>query len=164
MNWPNQSTKELNAFYGNPVGINGQANPKWKATNLVLVPVPYHMIVAWEPHVPVKNILFHHKCAAPLARVLQGILDLYGSPAAIEKAGMHLYSGAYNYRAIRGSRRLSMHAYGCAIGLDSEHNPLVSRHGKMPKEVVKLFEAEGAEWGGRWRSRADPMHFQWAKT
>jgi hypothetical protein len=164
MIWPNQNTAALNAFYGNPVGQNGLVNPHWKAVSLVGVPVPYHMVVAWALTVPVKQIFFHHKCAGPLARVLSGILALYKTQAEIEKHGMHLYSGAYSYRAIRGSSHLSMHAYGCAIDLDSEHNPLGSRHGTMSKEVVKLFQDEGAEWGGRWHSRPDPMHFQWAKT
>jgi hypothetical protein len=30
----------------------------------------------------------------------------------------------------------------------------------MPMEVVRLFEAAGWKWGGRFQSRPDCMHFQ----
>jgi hypothetical protein len=77
---------------------------------------------------------------------------------------MHLYGGTYNYRRISGSSNLSLHAFGAAIDLDPDHNPLGmpwrADAGMMPMEVVEIFEAEGWKWGGRFQSRKDCMHFQ----
>ncbi len=45
--------------------------------------------------------------------------------------------------------------------LDPEHEPMNRNHlSKMPQVVVDAFEAEGWFWGGRFKQRQDPMHFQ----
>lgn len=71
------------------------------------------------------------------------------------------YSGAYNHRLIRGSAdRWSNHAYGAAIDLDAEHNGFNTGHGTMPQPVIDAFKRQGALWGGDYRGRTDPMHFE----
>jgi hypothetical protein len=71
----------------------------------------------------------------------------------------------YNFRKIRGSNRLSTHAWAISIDIDSAKNPQGKPHdeskGMMPKAVVKIFEAAGWKWGGRFGGkRVDCMHFQ----
>ena len=77
---------------------------------------------------------------------------------------MHLYGGCYNFRLIKNSNRLSCHAWGAAIDLDPEKNPLGVKYdeskGMMPRAVINIFEAEGWKWGGRFTKRPDCMHFQ----
>lgn len=71
------------------------------------------------------------------------------------------YSDAYNHRLIRGSAdRWSNHAYGAAIDFDAEHNGLNTGHGTMPQVVIDAFKRQGALWGGDYRGRTDPMHFE----
>ena len=158
--WPSQTVSALTKFYGNPVEKHGQSNKTWEKNNLVLVPVPYRMVLAWDDSKPVKSILIHKKCATSLSIILKAILGEYGSQGAIEDAGMDLFGGSYSYRPIAGSHRLSCHAWGCAIDLDPEHNAIGSRKWSMPADVVSIFEAQGWTWGGRWKHRPDPMHFQ----
>jgi hypothetical protein len=76
---------------------------------------------------------------------------------------MHLFGGAYAYRTVRGSTRLSLHAYGAAIDLDPVRNPLHQAWKPlrmMDLGVVETFEAAGWTRGGRFTSRPDCMHFQ----
>jgi hypothetical protein len=69
-------------------------------------------------------------------------------------------SGGYAYRPIRGSHRLSQHAYGSAIDIDAAHNPLGSSRTNLPRETSGLARKWGLSWGAEWRGRKDPMHFE----
>ena len=160
MHWPQQTISALNKFYGNPVGENGQVNHQWEMASLVLVTVPYSMVLAWDASKPVKSILIHKKCANSLATVLKAILAEYGSQEALEDAGLDLFGGSFAYRRIEGSHRLSTHSWGAAIDLDPEHNAMGSHKWRMLQDVVNIFDAQGWTWGGRWKIRPDPMHFQ----
>ncbi len=162
--WPSQNVASLNAFYGNPVGPYGGEDPTWKAENLVAVPVPYRMVLAWDDSVLVNKIWFHRKCANSLWRALIGIAILYPTQEEIEASHLHLFGGSFSYRRIAGSHRLSCHSWGIAIDIDPEGNPLGAIHGRIPQSVVQSFKDEGAEWGGQWHHRKDLMHFQWAHT
>ena len=57
------------------------------------------------------------------------------------------------------NKPLSFHAFALAIDVDAYRN-LPNTVGSMPDGIVELFEANGFEWGGRWRRVRDPMHFQ----
>lgn len=104
-----------------------------------------------------RGIRVHAKLEQELRVCLQLIVD----------AGLwHFVSaeaGGYNFRQQRGSDKLSMHSLGAAIDFDPVRNPF-----KRPAElcalgtepglgVVRIFEARGWSWGGRW-SRPDSMH------
>ena len=67
-------------------------------------------------------------------------------------------AGCYNARFIAGSTRLSNHAFGLAIDLNSAENGRGTR-GQMNPSVVKIFEKWGFAWGGTWKY-TDPMHFE----
>lgn len=72
------------------------------------------------------------------------------------------WGGIYNFRPIRGtSSTLSLHCFGAAIDLNAETNQMGSA-GNMDASVVDVFEHFGFFWGGRFRGRPDPMHFQYA--
>ncbi len=81
---------------------------------------------------------------------------------------MHLWAGSYNFRKITSGNRLSTHAWGASVDIDSEMNAFGKKYdeskGMMPMAVVKIFEAEGWKWGGRFGgNRVDCMHFQATK-
>lgn len=80
-------------------------------------------------------------------------------------------AGAYNFRTIAGTSRLSAHAWGIAVDLNLDHadywrwagteagRPAAYRN-RIPGEVVEVFERHGFIWGGRWR-HFDTMHFEY---
>lgn len=87
--------------------------------------------------------------------------------------------GAYNWREIRGTSRISMHSFGLAIDIqprrlgskaiywqwEAERNPrwmLVSQSKRWapPEPVIRAFEAAGFVWGGKW-DLYDQMHFEY---
>lgn len=73
-------------------------------------------------------------------------------------------NGGYVDRDIRGRPGVkSQHAYGRAIDINAETNPMLE--GKlqtdMPSWVPETARKYGLSWGGDWQSRKDPMHFEY---
>lgn len=150
--WPHDDPASLAAFYGDPA----RDEP---GKQLVPVIPPFQM---YYDGFPVKQILFHRKAAGALKAVFDEIWEHYGrDQAKLDALRISHYSGAYNHRLIRGSAtRWSNHAYGAAIDLDAEHNGFNAGHGTMPQPVIDAFKRQGALWGGDYRGRTDPMHFE----
>jgi hypothetical protein len=87
--------------------------------------------------------------------------------------------GGYNWREIRGSRRMSHHSWGLALDIQPKKLngkaiywlwerprndkwmlvPLETRW-MPPDPVIKAFENEGFVWGGKW-ALYDNMHFEY---
>lgn len=79
-------------------------------------------------------------------------------------------AGTYNCRAIAGTDRMSMHAYGASIDINTKYSNYwrwgkTGKDGKLvwanqiPKEIIDVFERHGFIWGGRWY-HFDTMHFE----
>ncbi len=88
-------------------------------------------------------------------------------------------TSAFNCRKATGSGRWSNHAYGTAIDINPIENPWVEPGGviyhraskpyinRTPRPgmaveggaLVRAFEREGWQWGGRWRGTKDYQHF-----
>ena len=81
---------------------------------------------------------------------------------ALDASGLSNYSGSYNYRNVRGATSLSCHAFGAALDIDAEHNPLGATSWHMPQQVVAAFKSVNATWGGDFIHRKDSQHFQFA--
>lgn len=159
--WPHEDMAALNAFYGDPRGHAGDANPAWVAANLIKIIPPYRM--EYSGGGIMHALWVHKKCRDAFMAALEGILAHYGSQDAIEAARMHLTGGTFCYRLQRGGSRLSVHSWACAIDMDPARNPFPRawRPGKgmIPLEAAKIFEAAGFTWRGA-GSDTDPMHFQ----
>lgn len=150
--WPNDDPKSLAKFYGDPAtGEPGR--------HLVPVVPPFKMYYGGKA---IRAIQFHKKAAPALQAALDEIWEHYGrDQATIDRLRISSYSGAYNPRLIRGSRtKWSNHAYGAAIDFDAEHNGFGAGKGTMPQPVIDAFKRQGALWGGDYRGRTDPMHFE----
>jgi peptidoglycan hydrolase-like protein with peptidoglycan-binding domain len=160
--FPHDDTSSMKAFYGDP----SSNNEAWQRANLVPVVSPWQMFGGDKDDgkSPVKAIYIHKKAAPAFLAALTDIWAFYKNDvAAIHQTGMHRFSGAYNYRPIRGSSRLSCHAFGAAIDFDSARNQMNYEHkSNMAQPVVDAFKSNGAWWGGDYSHRQDPMHFQWA--
>ncbi|PYE53480.1 M15 family metallopeptidase [Deinococcus yavapaiensis] len=100
------------------------------------------------------------RVAAEIARLPE--LRPFATPSA----------GTFVRRDVAGTNRVSMHAYAAAIDLNvkssdywrwtgaREGSPNVRYRNRMPLELVRIFEAHGFVWGGRWY-HFDTMHFEY---
>lgn len=80
-------------------------------------------------------------------------------------------SGAFHWRAIKGTKRLSLHSFAVAVDVGVERSDYwrwtkpdaqgryVWRN-RIPLEVVEVFERHGFLWGGKWY-HFDTMHFEY---
>lgn len=102
---------------------------------------------------------------------LQRVADRLAALPASLRAAIAPSSGGYNCRAIAGTDRLSVHAFGAAVDgaapraaywLWDEAPRRATRAPSdfMPPEVVAIFESEGFIWGGHWH-HYDTMHFEY---
>ncbi|ALN88297.1 D-alanyl-D-alanine carboxypeptidase family protein [Lysobacter capsici] len=158
-NWPHQN--DVDEFYGDPRGGDGQANATWVGKHIVKLQTPWALVTAWD-FMPVRNIRVHEKCADSLSAVFARIWDAAGQQQQkINEWGMNLYAGGFNYRVMRGSSRLSMHSWGCAVDFDSARNAFGDKTPAFAliPPVLEAFDSEGWTWGGRWR-KPDGMHWQ----
>ncbi|MCX7878106.1 MAG: M15 family metallopeptidase [Ignavibacteria bacterium] len=75
-------------------------------------------------------------------------------------------AGTFNWRNIAGTTRLSTHAFGTAIDINTKYSnywkwdsDLVWKN-QIPMEIVEIFEKHGFIWGGKWY-HYDTMHFEY---
>lgn len=132
------------ANYARVANFGDPLEQDWQKNNLVTVVAPngQRFVV--------------HKDAAPS---FQGLLNDLG------QSGYNIKSdGGFNYRNIRGSDKLSQHAFGNAIDINAATNGLGSRTTDMPSNIADVAANRGLEWGGNWKDRPDPMHFEWTGT
>jgi hypothetical protein len=152
--WPRDNQAELIAFYGDPgTGEVGR--------QLVKITPPFQMYYDGRP---LKTISFHKKAAPALQAALAEIWEKSGrSQALLDKEGISDCAGTYNPRKVRGSAtKWSNHAFGAAIDLDAKSNGLGTK-GDMPQFVIDAFKRQGARWGGDYKGRKDPMHFEFCR-
>jgi hypothetical protein len=89
-----------------------------------------------------------------------------------EKLGKEYYkylsktAGTFNWRNIAGTNRLSTHAFGTSIDINTKYSNYWQWDGNMiwknqiPMEIVEIFEKHGFIWGGKWY-HYDTMHFEY---
>jgi hypothetical protein len=149
--WPRDNQADLLAFYGTP-------GPDVERQLVDVVP-PFQMYYEGKP---ISHLRFHRKAAGALMAALNEIWEHYGrDQRKIDALGISKYAGTYNPRKVRGSKtKWSNHAYGAAIDLNAEENGFGEGRGTMPRPVINAFKRQGARWGGDYRDRTDPMHFE----
>ena len=95
---------------------------------------------------PIRSVTCHDSMKEPLAKAFTCLRD---------NGRLNLITtidGCYCYRNIRGTDRLSNHAHGRAIDINAATT--------TPPEVAECFKQAGFIWGGDWKFRPDPMHFE----
>lgn len=78
--------------------------------------------------------------------------------------------GAFNFREIAGTERLSPHSYGIAIDVNTSKGRYwrwdLDSYGELrydeefPERIVEIFEQHGFIWGGKWY-HYDSFHFEY---
>lgn len=150
--WPHDDLASKIAFFGDP------RKSDFQSKYMVMITPPFQMY--YDKH-PIKGLNVNRKVAASLLRVFNDIFEQCGhDQKKIDALGVSAYGGCYNFRPIRGSSNLSNHAFGAAIDLDPERNPLGAKIGKMSPLVVNVFKKENWLWGGDYKNRKDWMHFE----
>jgi len=130
-------------------------DPRFEQNCIVPFAFPYTMKY-------VGKIVKTGRCHYMLKETFEAVFE------KIKKEGLQYsandYDGCYAKRSIRGhSSHASTHSWGIAIDLEGQDNPLGSK-GKMDPGVVRIFKDFGFFWGGKFKSRFDPMHFQYVKN
>lgn len=131
------TTQQIIAKYGQP----GTAN-------LIQMDLPYPMRIAWDTKTTVNKIQVHKLIAPKLKAVFDELLQVYGLPE-IQRLGIDLFGGCYNYRKQRGGSDWSRHAWAIAIDLDPARNPLkasskTAQFAKPEyKKMIEIFYKHG---------------------
>lgn len=145
--------KQIRAKYGAP-----------GATNLTTLALPYRMRIAWDLKASVKSIQCHKLIADPLMAVFSDLLGHYGF-AELQRLGIDLFGGCYNFRQMRGGSSWSHHSWGIAVDLDPERNQLSWTHTRAQFAKVEyipmndIFYKHGFLGLGREEDR-DWMHYE----
>jgi hypothetical protein len=86
--------------------------------------------------------------------------------AAIIAAGcageLETFDGCFNTRWVRGCPgQFSFHSWALAFDFNAKANPLGGKS-SWSSQFVECFKSAGFDWGGDFKKRPDPMHFQLA--
>lgn len=115
---------------------------------LVTIQLPYSMRLAWDKKTTVTRMRCHKDAAEPFKRVFKDLLDHYGLPE-IQRLGIDLFGGCFEFRLMRGGTELSSHSWGTAIDLDPERNKLretkaTARFARPEyKKMIEIFYKHG---------------------
>jgi hypothetical protein len=134
---------------------------------LTTILLPYPMKLAWDLDTKVSKMRCHKLAAEPFLNVFNDLLAHYGLNE-IERLGIDLFGGCFNYRKMRGGTSWSKHAWGIALDLDPARNKLketakTARFARPEyKEMIQIFYRHGfislgIEKGYDW------MHFELKK-
>lgn len=82
-------------------------------------------------------------------------------------------ASTFDWREVRGAKRLSAHSFGIAVDINTEYSNYwhwtypeasetkrIEYENRIPIEIVRIFERNGFVWGGRWY-HYDTMHFEY---
>jgi hypothetical protein len=151
------TTSEIRRIYGKEDA---------KGSYLVNIQLPYPMRLAWDKSKVVNRMQCHRLIANRLTAVFNDLLKHYGL-AEIQRLGIDLFGGCFNFRIMRGGTEPSRHSWGIAIDLDPERNQLreTSRTARFArpeyKAMINIFYKHGFLSLGR-EKNYDWMHFETA--
>jgi len=90
---------------------------------LTTILLPYPMKLAWDLDTKVTKMRCHKLAAEAFLNVFNDLLAEYGMKE-IERLGIDLFGGCFNYRKMRGGSEWSKHSWAIAIDLDPARNKL----------------------------------------
>jgi hypothetical protein len=127
-------------------------DPEWELANLAVV------CNLWGLVTPAGKKVREIRCHRLIARQLTAVFDALQAQGLLSV--VKTYDGCYvpRHKLHNPAKGLSPHAWGVAVDLNAAEYPYGSTR-LQDSRLVAAFEAEGFEWGGRWRS-PDPMHFE----
>jgi hypothetical protein len=133
---------------------DGTLSSKWEESTIRRITLPQPLILSGTT-TSITRITCHVLLVDTLRTALRAIDD------AGKWSALGNYGGGFNFRPKRGSAEVSLHAWGIAWDFDPENNPLGSKS-SMDEAIISIFGDNGFFWGGNFKGRKDPMHFQYA--
>ena len=130
--WPKSDYNSMVKFYGQP------------GKHLTFLEFPYKMKLSWDHSKTATRTRVHTLVHDSLKRIFTKVLETYGEDN-IERLGLNLYGGCYNYRNTRGGYSLSTHAWGAAVDIDPNANQW-----KWDKSRARMAGAEYQAWFAIW--------------
>jgi len=120
--------------------------------------------ISWVPSI--CNCIVQVNNVNGAADKLQAVSDELEQLGAEYNKYLKRTGGTFNWRFIAGTKRLSTHAFGTAIDINTQYSNYWKWEGDMtwknqiPMEIVEIFEKHGFIWGGKWY-HYDTMHFEY---
>lgn len=173
----------IDADYTLDEALEGIDIPGWIRNELTLVNVEYY---SFDDKLHRGQIVIHKELAKDIEEVFELIKEKRFPVAKVipivkynwsdEKSMLDNNTSAFNYRVVKGTNRLSNHAYGRAIDINPFQNPYIRNNYISPKGssynpnkpgtitkdsfLVKEFKKRGWTWGGDWKTLKDYQHFE----
>jgi len=145
---------------------DGVLDTSWTKAYLKVFDLPFPLKLSWNP----DKLVNRFQANIEVGRVIQDALEEIGNfrgGAYLNQEGYNYWGGCFNFRASKGSGRLSTHSWGIAVDLNPHLGPWSKdkETQKQPQFIVDAFKNRGFEWGGDWPERYnfpyyDGMHFQ----
>jgi hypothetical protein len=150
--WPQDTTEAKNAFYGD-FHSNG-----WADKNLIHIFPPFKMY--YDKQYMAHGLLVHRLIGPPVQAALSDVWNKCSQDQTqVDATGASDWGGCFNIRNIAGSNNWSNHSWACAVDLSPSTNGFNMKP-TIGNAVVAAFKAQGARWGGDYKGRKDPMHFE----
>lgn len=127
----------------------------WENLILDFCYLPFSMILSWN-----KQIITRFRCHWVLVDRFRNLFTRILIEGLENEC--KYFGGCYSFRAKRGSKKISTHAWGIAIDINPDTNQMGTK-GDMNPKIIEIFESFGFVWGGNF-SVPDPMHFQFVKN
>ena len=140
-NWPLQS--QLFDLYGSPSYVT----PSFKKNNIGTAVLPYTM---WMDTIRFDKIAMHKSCIDSFVRVMTYVWEANDKDYdKIKAQQLHVFSGCWNIRTMRGGTNASVHSWALAIDIAAPWNMLGKKPGYNKYSftndslIVKAFKEEG---------------------
>jgi len=149
------SYRALEDVLGKPGGV---------LTSLGRCTLPTPFKLAWSENTKITSFACHKSLEKVLTKIFKEAYDEYGAHE-FARLGLDVFGGCYNDRAMTGSDKKSVHAWGAAVDLDPSNNQYAwtSKKAKFAHSDYDAWWDIVARNGGVSLGREcdkDWMHFQ----
>jgi hypothetical protein len=116
--------------------------------NLTIITLPYPNRIAWDTKTIITRTQCHKLIAGNLLSVHTQLLSHYGL-TELQRLGIDLFGGCYNFRKMRGGNRWSRHSWAIAEDRDPARNGLKTKKPKAQfskpeyKAMIDIYYANG---------------------
>ena len=163
--------------------FSGKTIPENVVKDLTLISVEYY---SFDDLLHRGQIVIHKELAKDILEIFQLIKEKRFPVGKVIPVNKYAWSddssmsdnnsSAFNYRRVRGTKKLSSHSLGRAIDINPLLNPQIKNGKSYPEGstydknvkgtithdsfIVNEFVKRGWKWGGHWKRNKDYQHFE----